>query len=62
MPVTAERLPRSLVAMEIEVEQERLDGALEKAVQKVSQQVRIPGFRPGKAPRHIVENMVGRPA
>jgi len=62
VPVTAERLPRSLVAMEIEVEQERLDGALEKAVQKVSQQVRIPGFRPGKAPRHIVENMVGRPA
>ena len=62
MPVTAERLPRSLVAMEIEVEQERLEGALEKAVRKVSQQVRIPGFRPGKAPRHIVENMVGRPA
>ena len=48
--------------MEIEVEQERLEGALEKAVRKVSQQVRIPGFRPGKAPRHIVESMVGRPA
>ena len=62
MPVTAERLPRSLVSMEIEVEQERLEGALEKAVQKVSQQVQIPGFRPGKAPRHIVESMVGRPA
>ena len=62
MPVTAERLPRSLVSMEIEVEDERLEGALEKAVQKVSQQVRIPGFRPGKAPRHIVENLVGRPA
>ena len=62
MPVTAERLPRSLVSMEIEVEQERLEGALEKAVRKVSQQVRIPGFRPGKAPRHIVESMVGRPA
>ncbi|MXZ47405.1 MAG: trigger factor [Chloroflexi bacterium] len=62
MPVTAERLPRSLVSMEIEVEDERLEGALDRAVRKVSQQVRIPGFRPGKAPRHIVENMVGRPA
>ncbi|MYD65391.1 MAG: trigger factor [Chloroflexi bacterium] len=62
MPVTAERLPRSLVSMEIEVEDERLEGALDKAVRKLSQQVRIPGFRPGKAPRHIVENLVGRPA
>lgn len=47
--------------MEIEVEQERLEGALEKAVRKVAQQVRIPGFRPGKAPRNVVEGMVGRP-
>lgn len=47
--------------MEIEVEPERLEGALEKAVRKVSQQVRIPGFRPGKAPRNVVEGMVGRP-
>ena len=62
MPITAERLPNSLVSMEIEVEPDRLEGALEKAVQKVAQQVRIPGFRPGKAPRHIVENLVGRPA
>ncbi|MDA1062221.1 MAG: trigger factor [Chloroflexi bacterium] len=62
MAVTAERLPRSLVALEIEVESERLENALEKAVKKVSQQVRIPGFRPGKAPRDIVERTVGRPA
>ena len=62
MAVTAERLPRSLVAMEIEVEADRLEGALEKAVKKVSQQVKIPGFRPGKAPREIVERMVGHPA
>ena len=62
MGVTAERLPRSLVSMEIEVEPERLEASLQKAVRKVSQQVKIPGFRPGKAPREIVERMVGRPA
>ena len=62
MGVTAERLPRSLVSLEIEVDEERLEGALEQASRKVSRQVRIPGFRPGKAPRAIVENMVGRPA
>jgi trigger factor len=60
--VTAERLPRSLVAMEIEVEADRLESALDRAVRKVSQQVKIPGFRPGKAPREIVERMVGQPA
>ena len=62
MGVTAERLPRSLVSMEIEVEPERLEASLKKAVRKVSQQVKIPGFRPGKAPREIVERMVGQPA
>ena len=32
-----------------------------KVIRKVSQQVRIPGFRPGKAPRAIVERTVGQP-
>ena len=62
MPVTTERLPRSLVALTIEVEDDRLEASLKKAVRKVSQEVKIPGFRPGKAPREIVERTVGRPA
>jgi trigger factor len=33
-----------------------------KAVRHVSEQVKIPGFRPGKAPREVVERTVGRPA
>ena len=32
-----------------------------KVIRKLSQQVRIPGFRPGKAPREIVERTVGQP-
>ena len=61
MGVTAERLPRSLVSIEIEVEPERLETSMTKVIRKVSQQVRIPGFRPGKAPRAIVERTVGQP-
>ena len=61
MAVTAERLPRSLVSLEIEVEPERLEASMKKVVNKLSQQVRIPGFRPGKAPREIVERTVGQP-
>jgi trigger factor len=35
---------------------------MDKAVRRLSQRVRIPGFRPGKAPRQILERTVGRPA
>lgn len=62
MAVTTERLPRSLVALQIEVEPERVEASLERAAKRVARQVRIPGFRPGKAPRNIVERTVGRPA
>ena len=62
MPVKTERLPRSLIALTIEVEDERLEASLKKAVRKVSREVKIPGFRPGKAPRELVERTVGRPA
>ena len=61
MGVTAERLPRSLVSLEIEVEPDRLEASMKKVINKLSQQVRIPGFRPGKAPREIVERTVGQP-
>ena len=62
MVVTTERLPRSLVSLQIEVEPERVEASMEKAAKRVASQVRIPGFRPGKAPRAIVERTVGRPA
>jgi trigger factor len=57
--VTTEKLPGSLVQLDIEVDQDRLDSAMAKAVNRISQQVRIPGFRPGKAPRNVVERHVG---
>lgn len=60
MKVTTERLPKSLVALDIELESQQVQKGLEKAARKLSQQFRIPGFRPGKAPRQIVENYFGR--
>lgn len=59
MGVTTERLEGSLVQLDIEVDDERLQGAMTKAVNRISQQVKIPGFRPGKAPRNVVERHVG---
>ena len=60
MGVTTERLEGSLVALEIAVDDDRLEGAMKKAVNRISQQVKIPGFRPGKAPRGVVERHVGK--
>lgn len=62
MGVTTQRLEGSLVALEISVDDDRLESAMTKAVNRISQQVRIPGFRPGKAPRNVVERHVGRGA
>jgi trigger factor len=58
--VTLERLPESRVQLDIEVDEERLERSLDSAYKRVAQKARIPGFRPGKAPRRIVEQMIGR--
>ncbi|HEY8490522.1 MAG TPA: trigger factor [Dehalococcoidia bacterium] len=62
MKVTAERIPDSQVLLEIEVDPERVERSIERASRKVANRVRIPGFRPGKAPRSVVERLMGRDA
>jgi trigger factor len=46
--------------LHIEVEDDRVEKHLQRAHQKVSARINIPGFRKGKAPRNIVEQFVGR--
>jgi trigger factor len=60
--VTAERIPDSQVRLNIEVEPERIERSVEKAYRRLAGQVNIPGFRRGKAPRHLVERFVGKDA
>lgn len=60
--VTSERIPDSQVRLEIEVEPERIQQSVEKAYRKIVGRVNIPGFRRGKAPRHLVERLVGKEA
>jgi trigger factor len=42
------------------MEEPDLDSYLQRAYQRVSQKVKVPGFRPGKAPRAVVERVIGR--
>lgn len=46
----------------VEVPEEQVQPALKAAARKLSQQARIPGFRPGKAPYEVVLRMFGKPA
>jgi trigger factor len=57
---TVERLDGGLVSLEIEVPPEEMAADLEAAFRRVARRVRIPGFRPGKAPAALVERAVGR--
>ena len=60
MKVSSTELPARQVSMDIEVEQERLDRAVDDAYRRLAGRVDVPGFRRGKAPRSMVERLIGR--
>jgi len=59
MNVTATPVPKSSILLEIEVPSERLDRAIREAAGRLSRRTRVAGFRPGKAPRPILERVLG---
>ena len=59
MNVTATPAPKSAIKLEIELPPERLNRAVNDAVRRLSRQTRVPGFRPGKAPRPVLERVLG---
>jgi trigger factor len=58
--VSSTELPPRQVSLDIEVEQERLDRAVDEAFRRLAGRVDVPGFRRGKAPRSMIERMIGR--
>jgi len=54
-----ERKPGSIVTMAVEVAADRLERASDRAFQRHVQHAKIPGFRPGKAPRALYERTYG---
>ena len=62
LTVSTEPLDSRQLAMTIEVAEERIDQEMRKAARKIAQQVRIPGFRKGRVPFHILLQFVGREA
>ena len=62
MNVTVTPAPRSSLRVRVEVPPDRLDSAIGEAVRHLAQRTKIPGFRPGKAPRGVIEAVVGKDA
>jgi trigger factor len=59
LTISRETLPGSQVALAIEVPADEVDRAFEKVITRLSQKAKIQGFRPGKAPRAVVEARLG---
>lgn len=59
MKATWEKLENNQGVLTIEVEEEQVENAIEKAFVKVSKKVNIPGFRKGKVPRKVFEARFG---
>ena len=62
MKSTVENLSPTRVRLAVEVPFDALKPSLDKAYKAIAQQVRIPGFRPGKVPARIIDQRVGRGA
>jgi trigger factor len=54
------KLPKSKIEFELTVAWKDWGKNLDQAAEEVSKDLKIPGFRPGKAPRNIVEQKVGK--
>ncbi len=50
---------RTLVKLSVEVDEAEFDRDIDAAFRKIAREVKIPGFRPGKAPRRILEARIG---
>ena len=59
MKSTVEPLEGNKVKLLVEVDAAEFEVALDKAFRRIAKEVRIPGFRPGKAPRRVLEARVG---
>jgi trigger factor len=57
--VSTEKLEKSRVALDVEVEPEQLEKSMDRAYRRLVAGTSIPGFRPGKAPRQMFERFVG---
>ncbi len=62
MKSTTESLEGNKVKLSVEVDADEFETAVDAAFKRIAQQIRLPGFRPGKAPRRVLEARIGKGA
>ncbi len=60
MDTNVERIDGNTVELTVTVPASEVDAAIDRAYATVAQKVKLPGFRPGKAPRPVIDSNVGR--
>lgn len=52
------KLPKSQIELSFSLDPQALEKERAKAVERLGKNVKVPGFRPGKAPKHMVEERI----
>lgn len=60
MSLQVEKLEKNMAKLTVEASAEELGKAIESAYQKQKNKISIPGFRKGKVPRKMIEQMYGK--
>ncbi len=60
MSLQVEKLEKNMAKLTIEVAAEELEKAIEEVYRKERNRISVPGFRKGKAPRKLIEQMYGK--
>src|ERR1700733_1238255 len=59
MRAPAEPLEGNLVRLSVEIDEPEFETALGDVVKSLAKEIRVPGFRPGKVPRKVLEARMG---
>lgn len=60
MNIVVEKLPKCVATLRVEIPSEKVTGEREQIVRGYASKAKLPGFRPGKAPRAIIEKRFER--
>lgn len=59
MRATSQEIDGNKVRLSVAVDEAEIDGVLGEAIRTISKRARVPGFRPGKVPRQVLEARMG---
>ena len=59
MDVKVVQIEKNVVKLEVEVDKEKFEEGMNKSFAKNARRFKVAGFRPGKAPRKMIERMYG---